>query len=188
MKFFLFFFLLTCGLSAQAQVALPKGNSDKPIEIQSDTLEVMQQDKIALFKGNVEAQQGTMHLKSDEMRVYYKEKQGTKDKTAKPAESPTADLATQNSISKIDVRGNVFLSTPDETAQGDKGLYDVDKSTITLTENVVLTRGKNILKGSWLIYDLKTGHSEMKSDEAVGKDGKKQRVRGIFVPEKAKKP
>ena len=184
MKWLLFVSLFIYSMNAQAQVALPKGNSDKPVEIQSDSLEVLQQDKVALFKGNVEALQGTMHLKADELRVYYKEKAGDKQKPAPGA----TDTTTQNSVSKIDVRGNVFLSTPDETAQGDKGLYDVEKSIITLTENVVLTRGKNILKGSWLIYDLKTGHSEMKSPDAVGKDGKKQRVRGIFVPEKAKNP
>ena len=177
MKWFLFFFLLAAGLNAQPQDIIPKGNADKPVEIQADSLEVVQKDKVALFKGNVEARQGTMNLKADEMRVYYKEKGENQGKMA---------AAGGNSVSKIDVQGNVFLSTPDETAQGSKGVYDVDKSSVTLTENVVVTRGKNILKGSWLIYNLKTGHSEMKSEATVGNDGKKQRVQGVFVPEKAK--
>ena len=181
MKWLLFFFLIASG-SAQAQIAIDsKGDADKPVEIQADHLEVVQKDKVALFKGNVEAKQGNTLLKADEMRVYYKEKPQGKEKAGTEATS-------QNSVSKIDVQGNVFLSTPEETAQGSKGVYDVENSSVTLTENVVVTRGKNILKGSWLVYNLKTGHSEMKSTGTVGTDGKKQRVRGIFVPDKTKKP
>ena len=190
MKYFLFFSLLLCSFSLQAQTSvMQKRDPNQPVEIQSDHLEVIQANKVAIFSGNVEAKQGDVHLKADEMRVYYKEKDEGKDKKAAPKEKKPGDTAAappQNSISKIDVQGNVFLATPQETAQGTKGVYDVEKSTITLTENVVVTREKNVLKGSWLVYNLDTGQSEMKGD-AVDKDGKKQRVRGVFVPEKAKK-
>ena len=170
MKWFLFFFLFTISFNAQAQVAL--GDANQPVEIQADRLEVIQKDKIALFQGNVEAKQGNVHLKADAMRVYYKEKAAGE----------------QNSVSKIDVSGGVFLATPQETAQGAKGVYDVENSVITLIDNVVITRGKNVLKGSALTYNLKTGHSEMKGGAGITADGKKQRVRGVFVPEKTKKP
>lgn len=181
MKYALILMLLSLSANAYAQAALPdtKRDRNQPINIESDHLEVLQADKLAIFSGNVEATQGDLHLKSDEMKVYYKEKTETKERKKDSA-------ATQNAISKIDVKGSVFLATPQETAQGDKGVYDVEKSTITLIDNVVLTRGKNVLKGSTMTYNLTTGRSEMKS-EGVGKDGKKQRVRGVFVPEKAKK-
>lgn len=163
-------FLITT--QANAQQLLPKGDSDQPIEIQSDRLEVLQKDKVALFEGKVEAKQGNVRLKADSMRVYYKEKKAGE----------------QNSVSKIDVIGNVFLATPKETIQGAKGVYDVDNSRITLTDNVIITRDKNVLKGSGLVYDLKTGRSEMKGGAAVGDKTGSGRVRGIFVPEKSQKP
>lgn len=185
MKFLTVFSLFFFGLCAQAQAQqadfLPKGDANQPIEIQADNLEVLQKDKVALFRGNVEAKQGNVRLKADEMRVHYKEKA-----EGKKASNTTTEG--QNSVSKIDVNGNVFLATPQETVQGSKGVYDVERSMITLTDQVVITRGKNILKGAGLTYNLKTGYSEMKSAPAIGTDGKKQRVRGIFVPEKTKKP
>ncbi len=172
MRHFALFFLITLlALPAWAQVGLP-GNRDSslPIEITADGLLVQQKKEVAIFKGNVEAIQGDMNLRSDTMVVYYKNKQ----KSEKAA----------NSVSKIDVQDNVFLSTPKETAQGDRGIYDVDKGNITLTGSVVLTQGENIIRGDKLVYDLKTGKSELFSDPKPT-DAKKPRVKGLFVPEGA---
>jgi lipopolysaccharide export system protein LptA len=171
MKWFLTLALLVA-LQANAQELLPTGDSDKPIEIQADRLEVLQKDKVALFQGKVEAKQGNVRLKADQMRVYYKEKKAGE----------------QNSVSKIDVVGNVFLATPKETIQGAKGIYDVENALITLTNNVIITRNKNVLKGSGLTYNLKTGRSEMKGDVNAGDKTGSGRVRGVFVPEKSQKP
>jgi lipopolysaccharide export system protein LptA len=171
MKWFLAIALLFA-MQANAQELPPKADSDKPIEIQADSLEVLQKDKVALFQGKVEAKQGNVSLKADSMRVYYKEKKAGE----------------QNSVSKIDVIGNVFLATPKETIQGAKGIYDVENALITLTDNVIITRDKNVLKGSDLTYNLKTGRSEMKGSAAVGDKTGSGRVRGVFVPEKSQKP
>lgn len=166
--------LLVLFFAAQlnAEDLLPKADSDKPIEIQADRLEVLQKDKVALFQGKVEAKQGNVRLKADEMRVYYKEKKAGE----------------QNAVSKIDVVGNVFMATPKETVQGAKGVYDVDNSRIILTDNVIITRDKNVLKGSSLTYDLKTGRSEMKGGVTADDKAGSGRVRGVFVPEKSQKP
>lgn len=171
MKWFLALALLFA-MQAHAQELLPKGDSDKPVEIQADSLEVLQKDKVALFQGRVEAKQGNVRLKADSMRVYYKEKKAGE----------------QNSVSKIDVIGNVFLATPKETIQGAKGIYDVENALITLTDNVIITRDKNVLKGSGLTYNLKTGRSEMKGGVSAGDKTGSGRVRGVFVPEKSQKP
>lgn len=148
-------------------------DSDKPIEITADTLEVFQEQSQAVFTGNVEAVQGTILLKSSEMRVYYRGEGGGGD----------------NQISRIDVNGNVFLKAPNETAQGDKGIYDVDKSVLHLMGNVLLTQDKNVIKGQQLVYDLKTGKSRIVSgnggassgDSSTGGNG---RVKGVFFPQK----
>lgn len=160
---------------AQTDFLSGKTDTSKPIEIQADTLEVLQKDKQAVFRGKVEARQGNVRLKADEMHVYYKEK----------ADGSAA--AGGNSVSKIDVVGNVFLATPQETVQGGKGVYDVDNSVITLNGDVVITRSKNVLKGRDLVYNLKSGQSKIQGSGAVGTDGKKERVRGYFVPESGSK-
>ena len=129
-----------------------------PIEITADSLEVTQKERLAVFRGNVDAVQGRMKLTASEIRVRYRSGSG--------GESVGA-------ISRIDATGGVRFATPSETAEGDTGVYDVDARRITLTGSVVLTRGDNVLRGEKLTLDLATGRSRIESSE---------RVRGLFQP------
>ena len=47
-------------------------DSKLPIEITADSLEVLQDDKVATFLGNVDAVQGDLVLNSDQLRVHYR--------------------------------------------------------------------------------------------------------------------
>jgi lipopolysaccharide export system protein LptA len=134
-----------------------------PIEIAADALEVQQDKQIAVFSGNVDAQQGSIKLRADRIWVYY--------------QGDAAEDAAQ-AISKIDAEGKVFFSSGTETAEGDQGTYNVDNGVITLTGEVVLTQGNNVIKGNRVVFDLTTGQSKMDGDKSGG-DG---RVRGFFVP------
>lgn len=155
---------------ANAQQEPMLGDSNEPIEITADTLTVKRMNEIAVFSGNVEAVQGKTNLRSDVMTVYYRSKKNAEE--------------TQNTISKIDVDGNVFLTTPDETAQGDSGVYNVDKKEVILVGKVVLTQQDNVIKGNRLVYDMKSGKSQLFSEkmDGVGQKGG-GRVKGLFVPE-----
>ena len=161
-------------LSAIAQEA-PKAenplfasNSERgPVEISADQLEVRQPDQLAIFTGNVVAIQGDLNLKSDRMTVHYR--------------GSGEQKSDKESVSRIDVDGNVFIANPSETASGDKGIYDVDNNEIRLLGNVTLTRAENILKGSSLIYNLDTGKSVLSKADGSKSSG---RVRALFVPNK----
>lgn len=164
--------LLPFATSAQDSV---KRDTEKPVEITADALEVLQKEQQAIFKGNVVATQGDMRLSAETMKVFYR-----------TGEQAKGDA---QAVSKIEVQGNVFLATPDESARGKSGLYNVDDKKITLKEDVVLTRGENVVKGQVLEYDLVTGRSrivgagEVGSTSKEGDGGKKGRVRGLFVPQ-----
>lgn len=149
--------LMAAPLMAGAQSG-PTLDSDAPIDIASDQLEVLQDQNKAIFSGNVIAKQGTTTLSSNSMTVYY-----------------TGGETGGKGISRIDADGNVVFTTPGETAQGDKGIYMVASNTIDLMGNVVLTQKENVLKGSALNYNLTTGRSVL----SAGGSG---RVRGLFVP------
>lgn len=161
----------------------PKHDSRQPIEVTSDTLEVFQQENKAIFTGHVVAIQGEVRLKSDVMTVYYRKQ----DDTAK--EQKAASAQDSGAIQKIDTSGNVFLSTPEETASGDTGTYDVEHHAIHLNQNVVLTKGQNVLKGDHLTYNFDTQQTVLNSGAGVQATGtaataggNKQRVRALFVP------
>lgn len=146
-------------------------SGDEPIEINADRLEVQQDRQVAIFRGNVEATQGAIRLRADELKVYYR----AADRAQKQQDPP----APGGSISRIDAIGNVFVSSPEEVAQGAAGTYDVLRKEIVLTGEVVLTRGANVIRGDRLVLNLLTGHSRVEANAAGG------RVRGLFQPPKS---
>ena len=152
---------------AVAQTAPPQVNLNEPIEIVANTLDVQQDRRTATFAGAVVATQGVMMLKADRVQVSYGAQGGA------------------NSFDKLEATGKVFISTPQETAQGNTAVYEVAPGIITLTGAVVLTRGENVLRGERLVLNLANGTSRMEGAAGVGADG---RVRGVFVPEAAGNP
>ncbi len=173
-----FYILMCCFLPCAALAAAPApkfASSNAPIEINADALEVFQEENRAVFSGHVVAIQEQVRLKSDKMTVFYKS----------PEEKKTNEQ--QDAIQKIMVEGNVFMTTPDETASGLNGVYDVENKRILLNDNVVLTRGKNTLKGDKLVYDMASGKSTVSTGNVTQQgSGKKERVRALFVPDEKK--
>ena len=132
-------------LHAQSQ----QHDTSLPIEITADSLEVVQDQKIATFTGNVDAVQGDLVLSADRLRVHY----GDDGAMPGPPDS--------SSIRRIEAEGNVFLTSPRETAQGDAGVYDVASNQLTMEGAVVLTRDENVIRGQRLEIDLVSGRSRM---------------------------
>lgn len=153
------------GLAGTAVGQSLKHDTELPIEISADALEIRQDQKMAVFRGNVDAQQGQIKLSADEIRVWYDDREKGDDGEVR------------GSISRIVADGNVLITTPRETAKGGHGEYDVPKKLITLTGNVVLTRGGNVITGERLVLDLAEGRSEITG-------GGKKRVKGVFSPPK----
>lgn len=182
--------LLAMTSSASAQVTPPIKHNNAPIDITADKLEVFQEENRAIFSGHVVAIQADTRLTAEKMTVHYtKQENAAGDKEAKKTNSKKQDNVTQGAIRKIEVEENVFLSTPTQTASGANGVYDVEHQEIILNGNVVLTKDKNTLKGDRLTYDMNTGKSVISSDNqpvatTTAADGKKPRVRALFVPDK----
>ncbi|MAL79047.1 MAG: lipopolysaccharide transport periplasmic protein LptA [Sneathiella sp.] len=161
---------LVIGLPAAMAQSQPGGgfDSNQPIEITADSLEVQQAEQIAIFEGNVQVIQGEIRMRAARLIVHYSDQK--QQNQGEPA-----------NIRQIDAIGDVFISNPRETAQGDKGVYRVTNKQIDLTGNVVLTQGKNVLRGDSLTLNLATGQSRVEG--GTGTNGNQGRVKGIFVPE-----
>jgi lipopolysaccharide export system protein LptA len=176
-----------------AYAAQPEfGKRDEPIEITADKLEVLQDKQKAMFQGNVIARQGEVMLKAATMTVYYRQAPKTEAKgAAKPAQAVDNVSAAAGAVSRIEADGGVLLTTKEETARGARGVYHVDEKKVTMSGDVVLTRGQNVLKGALLVYDFATGRSELTSGVSATASGKSGdagagngRIRALFVPEK----
>ena len=131
-------------------------NRDQPVKIQADKLEVRDKDKIATFTGNVHVTQGDTEMRSRVLVVYYED-------SGKTAGNTSAAIGEQRQIRKIEATGGVRVTQRDQNAVGDTGTFDMPSNTVTLTGNVVVIRGKDVVRGQRLVVDLNTGVSHMES-------------------------
>ncbi|MQT13324.1 LptA/OstA family protein [Segnochrobactrum spirostomi] len=165
------------------------GDNKQPIQIESSELEVKDKDGIAIFTGNVIAKQGDSTLETEKMIVHYAGS-ATSENGAKPskagakaaaapaatASEPAAPAAggsvlgggAQNQqIEKLEAIGKVLLTSKDQSATGNYGIYDSKAQTFVMTGNVVLTQGKNVVKGDKLTVDLVTNNAHVTSNKRV---------------------
>jgi lipopolysaccharide export system protein LptA len=171
-------------------------NKDLPIHIEAATLEVHDKAKTATFSGNVQVVQGDTTMRCKSLVVFYGADEGAsaakpaaaappRPAAAGPATAATTTTATPGmpqgaqSIRRIEARGGVTVVTKDQNASGELGVYDLKSKTITLTGNVVVSQGKNVLHGERVVVDTATGNARVESG-ATAHD----RVRALIQPGK----
>jgi len=164
---------------------LPGGqgqDKDQPVQIDARSLEVHDKSKTATFSGNVKVVQGDTTMTCKTLVVFYGQELGIAGSkpvaVAKP--SPAGSVPDTQNIRRIEARGGVTVVSKDQTASGDLGVYDLKTKTITLTGNVVVTQGKNVIHGARVIVDTVTGNAHVESAPGVPGAG----VRALIIPQK----
>ena len=71
-------------------------------------------------------------------------------------------------ISRLEARGGVTVNQKDHTATGELGVFDMHANTVTLTGNVVVSQGPNVMRGDRLVVDLTTGISRVDASKSHG--------------------
>lgn len=145
--------LLAAPALAQGTSALKGHDSNAPIDISSDHIEVQDRADRAIWVGNVHAVQQDMTMDAARMTVAYTH-----------ATTPGADPQ----IQRIDASGGVTVVSPTERAKGDFGIYDLNRKLITLIGHVTLTRGTNVVNGARLVIDMNTGRATVDGNAVAG--------------------
>jgi lipopolysaccharide export system protein LptA len=166
-------------------------SQDQPVQIEAATLEVRDKNKTATFSGNVSVVQGDTTMKCQSLVVFYGQEVGIGADAAPAAtaakSSPGMPQNAQN-IRRIEARGGVTVITKDQNASGDLGIYDLKTKTITLSGNVVVSQGQNVIHGERVVVDTVTGTARVESGStaAAGLGAAPQsRVRALIQPGKA---
>jgi lipopolysaccharide export system protein LptA len=140
-------------------------NRGQPVQIEAASLEVRDKDKVATFSGNVKVVQGDTTMRCKSLVVFYEQnggKSGGAIKTATPGPGGSSQ------IRRLEARGGVTVTQKDQTASGDTGLFDMKTNTVTLTGNVVVSQGPNIMRGDRLVVDMTTGVSRVEAGKSGG--------------------
>ncbi len=129
-------------LGQGATSALKGHNTNAPVDVAADRIEVQDRADRAIFSGNVVARQADLTLNAARVTVAYSSGGGIQ-------------------IERIDASGGVTVRSPSETARGQFAIYDLRSRLITLLGGVTLTRGESRVNGGRLVLDLDTGRAVM---------------------------
>jgi len=124
--------------------------------VASDSFEGDFQTKVGTYIGNVVVTQADCKLRADRI---------------------IAEATSGKDINRLTANGNVVFDSSSGTATGDHGVYELAPRTITLTGKVVLTKGKDVMRGTLLVVDMNTGIAHL---TAKGMQG--GRVQSVLVP------
>jgi len=143
-------------------------NKDAPVQIEAATLEVHDKSKTATFSGNVQVVQGDTTMRCRSLVVFYGQEVGLGEAgadatTGTAVKSPLGATKGAQNIRRIEARGGVTVLTKDQSASGDLGIYDLKTKTITLSGNVVVSQGQNVIHGERVVVDTETGNARVES-------------------------
>jgi lipopolysaccharide export system protein LptA len=176
-------------VSAAAQGFIPNGQGqgrDQPVQIDAKTLEVHDKNKTATFAGDVRVVQGSTTMTCRTLVVFYGQELGIAGAQPVAASAKPGGAAPDaQNIRRIEARGDVTVVSKDQTANGDLGVYDLVAKTITLSGNVTVTQGKNVIHGERVVVDTVTGNAHVEaSSTATGSGAPQGRVRALIIPQK----
>ena len=154
-----------------ATSALQGHNTNAPVDVAADRIEVQDRVDRAVFSGNVVVRQAELTLTAARLTVAYSNGGGIQ-------------------IQRLDASGGVTVRSPSETARGNFAIYDLNRRIITMIGNVTLTRGESQVRGGRLVLDLNSGRAVMDGGAVGGgpagtSTGNGGRVTGTFtVPQR----
>jgi len=122
--------------------ALRGHDSNAPVDVEADRIEVQDRADRAVFSGNVKVRQAGLALDAARLTVAYAG--GTGDGIQ---------------IQRLDASGGVKVRSTSETATGDFAIYDLNAHRITMLGGVVLTQGASVIRGGRLVIDLDSGRA-----------------------------
>lgn len=120
-------------------------SGDDPIQFQATTVEIREKEQVAIFSGEVVVRQNNTVLRTARLIVTY---------AAGGAEGTRR-------VSRLEADGSVLVTSGEQTASGERAVFDTADNTIVVTGQVVLTQGKNVIRGNRLVVDIDSGQARM---------------------------
>jgi lipopolysaccharide export system protein LptA len=160
--------VLSLAAPALAQLSSSPANSKAPLNVSSDSADVVNSKCMTTLSGRAEVVQGDSRIRAHTITIFAKHK----------GAAPGADGQTScGGADHVIADGDVFYVTPTQLAHGDHAVYSADAGEIVMTGNVIVVQGKDVARGDRLTIEIATKEAKMDSPKAGG------RVKGVFYPD-----
>ena len=145
-------------------VLVPLGavqGAEAPIHIESNKMTSTEKSNSVIFSGDVDAKQGDVRIRSDEMTVFYHDMESDPKGKDKKKASPAGEKKATQQVEKLICIGNVEVTRGEWLGTGKKMVYLSKERQVILTENAKAWQGQNMVSGDKIIYYLDEGRSEV---------------------------
>lgn len=136
--------------------------SDKPVQVDGDRLEVLEDQGLAIFEGNVRVVQGDTVLRTGKLVIHY-------------ARNPDGSPATGGAdIERLEASAGVNIQSGKQIATGETGSYDMASEVMVLSgKRVTLSEDGNIATGCKLTVNMRTSRAKL---EGCGSGGSRPTI------------
>ena len=145
-----------------------RNDEDEPIRINARSVEANEKTGVAVYRGNVVAEQGRLSIKADRVEIRARNNQ--------------TELI-QATGSPVKLRQQPDAVTEEIQAEAKRVDYHVSTRKLDMIGEVSLRRGDDLFTGSVLHYDLDT-----RSLSASGDDQSDGRIHAVIQPRKRTAP
>lgn len=151
-------------------IAANAQDSDEPIHIEADRMISQEDANSVVFIGNVDAKQGDVTIRSDEMTVYYTQQKNSSGKKG------------SSQVHRLICKKNVEVVQEDWLGTGNRMDYFAKDRKVILTGNAKAWQGQNMVTGKTITYYLDEKRSIVEQDQS-----KPGRVKAVLHPDSDKK-
>ncbi|MCI5077903.1 LptA/OstA family protein [Oricola sp.] len=126
-------------------------DSNRPVQIEGDQLEVLEDQGKAVFNGNVRVAQDKTVLRTGRLVIHYAS-----------GGSGGSITSSASKIEKLEATGGVNIQNGTQVATGDTGVFDMRTEVLVLSgKRVTLSEGGNVATGCKLTVSMKDGRAKL---------------------------
>lgn len=172
-------FLAAFTLSSPAHAQLSEGGG--PVSYSADNLEYFDAERRLVLTGDVDIVQNDARLRADRLTLFFSGAGGAPAAAAAPAENQPAAASSapagmgSGDIERMIAEGEVYYVRPQQSARGNRAVYDVNNDSVTFTGNVVVASTDNVIRGETMVLSIGSRRTTIRPTGGG-------RVRGVFVP------
>lgn len=151
-------------------VQAERADRDKPVNLESDTVEVNDLSKVSVYQGNVRLTQGTLLITADKL-VVTQDDEGFSKSTAYG--NPTYFKQKRDGVDELTEGWALRLD------------YDAKRDKVEMFTQARIKRGSDEVRGNYIAYDgLTESYRVIGGKEASTEYNPKGRVRAVIQPKK----
>ncbi len=147
-----------------------EADESAPIHIEADRMLSLEDKNSVIFTGNVDARQGNVIIRSQEMTVYYTQNKDSSQKN------------TSKQVKKLICKRRVSVTQEDWLGTGERMDYYARDRKVILSGNAKAWQGQNMVAGKTITYYLDEKRSIVEQDPA-----KQGRVSATLHPDEDRK-